>query len=78
MRRAGNLFERIVERDNLRLAVHKALRGKRSKRDARAFVSQLDENLETIRSGLIHGDFPLGVCHQFTIFDPKGGCPDLS
>ena len=28
----GHLFERIVERDNLRLAVSKALRGKRSKR----------------------------------------------
>ena len=40
MRRANNLFERIVDRDNLRLAVHKALRGKRSTPDARAFVAR--------------------------------------
>ena len=49
MRRANHLFERIVERENLRLAVHKALRGKRSKADARAFVARLDENLEAMR-----------------------------
>jgi len=39
MRRAGQLFEPIVDRDNLRLAAHKALRGKRSRLDARAFVA---------------------------------------
>ena len=71
MRRANHLFERIVERDNLRLAVHKALKGKRSKRDARSFVARLDENLEAMRSALLGGDVRLGEYHQFTIFDPK-------
>ncbi len=32
MKRTGNLFERIVERDNLRLAFYKAARGKRYRR----------------------------------------------
>ena len=71
MRRASHLFEQIVERENLRLAVHKALRGKRSKRDARAFVATLDENLEQMRGELLSGDVALGDYHQFTIFDPK-------
>src|SRR4051812_32349424 len=71
MRRTGRLFEHIVDRDNLRLAVHKALRGKRAKLDARAFVARLDANLDEMRSGLIRGDLPLGEYHQFTIFDPK-------
>jgi RNA-directed DNA polymerase len=71
MRRASHLFEQIVERENLRLAVHKALRGKRSKRDARAFVAALDENLEQMRIELLSGDVALGDYHQFTIFDPK-------
>jgi RNA-directed DNA polymerase len=71
MRRANHLFERIADRDNLRLAVHKALIGKRSKGDARAFVCRLDDNLDWMRSALLQGDFPVGVYNQFTIFDPK-------
>src|SRR5262249_35999861 len=71
MRRAGHLFERIVDRENLRLAVHKALRGKRSKQDARAFVARLDENLESMRAAIVSGEIALGEYHQFTIFDPK-------
>ncbi len=70
MRRVNHLFERIIDRENLRLAVHKALRGKRSKGDAREFVSP-DKNLDWTRAALIRGDFPVGVYHQFTIFDPK-------
>jgi hypothetical protein len=31
MKRTGNLFDRIVERENLRLAVSKAVRGKRQR-----------------------------------------------
>ena len=46
MRRASRLFEQIIDRENLRIAVHKALRGKRSRDDARAFVARLDENLD--------------------------------
>ena len=71
MRRAGQLFERIVERDDLRLAAHKALRGKRSKADARAFMSRLDEESRTRCVSVADGDVVLGQWHQFTIFDPK-------
>jgi hypothetical protein len=71
MRRTGHLFERIIDRDNLRLALHQALRGKRSRPDARAFVAQLETNLEALRTSLARGDVVLGESHQFTIFDPK-------
>jgi RNA-directed DNA polymerase len=71
MRRANHLFERIIERDNMRLAAYKALRGKRSKGDARAFVSRIDENLEALRESVELGGVVLGESHTFTIFDPK-------
>ena len=71
MKRAGHLFDRIVDRDNLRLAVYKALKGKRSKRDARAFVSDLDGQVDAMRAALLRGDVKVGEFHQFTIFDPK-------
>ena len=71
MRRVNHLFEAIAERDNLRLAVSKALRGKRSKGDARAFVVRLDEELDGLRSELLQGDVGLGEYHQFKVFDPN-------
>ncbi len=71
MRRASHLFDRIADRENLRVAVYKALRGKRSKADARAFVANLDESLKSLRDELVRGSIRLGEYHQFTVFDPK-------
>lgn len=38
MKRKGHLLEQIVENENLRLAITRALRGKRHRPDAREFV----------------------------------------
>jgi retron-type reverse transcriptase len=71
MKRAGNLFERIVERDNLRLAVHKALRGKRDRPEAIEFRGTLDRRLADMAEHLRAGTYPVGVFRQFVIHDPK-------
>ncbi len=71
MKRAGNLFERIADRDNLRLAFSKAVRGKRDRRDARNFAEHLEANLQAMRQGLLRGNVPVGRFHQFVIHDPK-------
>ena len=71
MKRAGNLFPRIVEMENMRLAAWKALRHKRARADARAFCANLDAELAALRGGLLRGDVPLGEVHEFTIHDPK-------
>ena len=71
MRRAGRLFEPICEWENLRLATIKALRGKRSKGDARAFIADLETHLNAMRSDLLSATLRLGVYHQFIIHDPK-------
>lgn len=71
MRRAGQLFERIAERENLRAAYAQALRGKRDRIDARAFAASLESNLIGLREELLSGTLRLGVARQFTIYDPK-------
>jgi hypothetical protein len=71
MKRAGKLFDAIAAWENLRQATAKALRGKRSKTDARAFVANLDANLKRLRDQLLSNDVRLGRFHQFTIHDPK-------
>ena len=71
MRGAHHLFEQIVERENLRLAVHKALRGKRSKtrRPRVRRATGREPRDPPARPGA--GWIALGQYHQFTIFDPK-------
>ena len=71
MKRAGNLFERIVAWDNLRLAFAKALRGKRDRPDAREFSASLDIRLRHLAEMLEQGPLSLGEYRQFVIYDPK-------
>lgn len=71
MRRAGRLLERVIARDNLRLAFWKASRGKRTKPDALAFSHRLNVNLEELARDLADGTYHVGPYHQFTIHDPK-------
>ena len=71
MKRIGNLFDSIVEYDNLRLATARALRGKRNRPDARQFVASLDTNLSEMRQQLLSGPTLLGTYRQFVIHDPK-------
>ena len=71
MRRVGHLFEQIVDRDNLRRAVHKALKGKRDRPDVQAWLGQLESHLQRITAQLQVGSFPVGRFHQFVIHDPK-------
>ncbi|MCO6455392.1 MAG: group II intron reverse transcriptase domain-containing protein [Pirellulaceae bacterium] len=71
MKRTGNLFDDIAEWKNLHLACYKALRGKRTRPDARAFTNKLDENLNRMVAQLRAGCIPVGRAHRFVIHDPK-------
>lgn len=71
MKRLGNLWSRLVDRDNLRLAVAKALQGKRARPDARSFTASLDANLQLLASQLEAGSFQHGRVRQFVVHEPK-------
>lgn len=71
MRRVGNLYSRIADPDNLRLAFVKARKGKRHRPDAIAYQRTLDANLAQLREQLLSEDVPVGDYHYFTVFDPK-------
>lgn len=71
MKRAKHLFERIPDRENLELAVQKALRGKRAKGDAKSYVARLDRNLNDLAEQLREGAIIVGRSTEFTIHDPK-------
>lgn len=71
MKRVGNLWNRIVDLDNIALAAHKAFRGKRMKVEVRDFTKNFHENLTVLRNSLIDGSYSFGDYHYFKIFDPK-------
>lgn len=71
MKRVGNLFEKVVEPENLRLAFWKASRGKRHRPDQRAFAENLSVELERMRVGFRNGDYPVGNYTRFMVYEPK-------
>lgn len=71
MKRAGRLFDQVLEWHNLRQALSLALRGKRSQPEARRFACNSEQELRKIRDELAAGDFAFGTYHQFLVHDPK-------
>jgi len=71
MKRIGNLFDAVVEPENLRLAFWKASRGKQDRPDQRAYAARLEEEIAALRLGLLQGDYPVGDYTRLTVYDPK-------
>jgi len=71
MKREGQLFERIIETDNLLDAFHKAKRGKAGRGDVRAFQKHLNERTSLLRAQLVENRFVFGPYHEFMVHDPK-------
>lgn len=64
-------MEQIATLDNLYLAYHKACRGKQRKREVIGFAERFDDNIRSMRNGLLDGTLAIGDYRYFTIHDPK-------
>lgn len=71
MKRAGNLFEKIVSFPNILEASRKARRGKRFKLSTARFEFHLEKNLLRIMASLRNKTYEPGGYHDFFIYDPK-------
>lgn len=71
MRRVGYLWPQILEWANLRLAYHRAARGKADKLEVRRFSADLDTHLAEMRIQLLEDDFIVGCFHKFEVHEPK-------
>lgn len=71
MRRANKLFDQIIDRDNLREAFARAIKGKRDRHESREFAADLENRLRRISEGLRTDEIVIGQFHQFVIHDPK-------
>ena len=71
MKRTGNLFSKIVERDNIELAFRLARKGKQWQDTIKIFELQKEENIEKIRTSLIDKTFSTSKYETFVVYEPK-------
>ena len=71
MKRYGDLFERIVEFDNLMLAAQKAFRGKKTKPKVAEFYFNLEPELLKLQVELITGAYQPQPYREFMVYEPK-------
>ena len=71
MHRAANLFDQIHDPENLRLAFHKAGRGRRGQWVVRQFAAGLDQHITAMSLAIRMGTAAVGRFQQFLIRDPK-------
>lgn len=71
MKRHGNLFSKIIDIENIRLAEKLAAKGKRNQRQVRKFEENLEEKLVKIQQLLANKNFHTAAYRKKTIYEPK-------
>ena len=71
MKRASGLFQRIADRDNLRIAFIKLHGGNVIATKSEVFAARLEQSLRNLRTDLLADRLELGHSSTFTIYDPK-------
>lgn len=71
LKREGNLFEKIIDLDNIRLASKKAMRGKSSQEGVKKFLLNEEENILEIQRILKEKTFTTSEYKKFEVFDGK-------
>lgn len=71
MRRHGDLWTKILDKDNIYAAYEAARKGKRWQNTVQRFENDLDQNLERIRQSLLHKSFTTSPYKEKMIYEPK-------
>jgi retron-type reverse transcriptase len=71
MRRHGNLWPEIISKDNLKIAHHKAILGKKTMPNVIKFNSDVGGNLQNIQELLITKRFQTSSYYEKVIYEPK-------
>lgn len=72
MKRYGKLYEKIIQPENIELAIEKAMRGgKKHKRAVQWFCANREELTRTLINNLAQGNYKVSEYTQFTVKEPK-------
>ena len=70
MKRIGNLFEKITNIENIKLAERKAIKGKRNTYGVQRHLKNREDNLYNIQQILLRGEYfaeSVGIINEDTI-----------
>lgn len=71
MKRHGNLWPLICDRQNIEDAADKALKGKQLTKDRKRFIENRQALLDDLEKSLINETYQFGSLYDFTLFEPK-------
>lgn len=71
MKKIKNLFDSIIDFENLYEAWESARKGKRYRDDIMAFTTNLEANLIEIQNHLMYGSYAVGKYRPFYVYEPK-------
>lgn len=71
MKRAGNVWQKVISMENLQLAAQKARKGKRNKYGVKQFDKNPEENLALLHVMLRNKTFTTSTYKTFKIYEPK-------
>lgn len=71
MKRYGNLYPKVYDLDNLRLAEKKARKGKGNRDEVKRFEADLEANLSALQAELRDKTYKTSPYHTFKIYEPK-------
>lgn len=71
MKTIKNIFEKIIDFENLYLAWESARKGKRYREEIMRFSNDLESNLINLQNHLIYGTYKVGRYRPFYIYEPK-------
>jgi RNA-directed DNA polymerase len=71
MKRIGNVFDKIVNIENLKIADKKAKRGKLNQKEIREYFKDREFNLQKLYNTLINGEFETSKYSIFRVYEPK-------
>lgn len=71
MKRIGNIYHKITDLDNLRLADQKARKGKTNTHGVKLFDRNPEGNLMLLQESLINNSYKTSQYDVFTVYEPK-------
>ena len=71
MKRHGHLWDKLVDPENLRLAIKNASRGKRWQRKVKKVLAREDECVQELHNMLISGQYHTAKYKTKVIYEPK-------
>lgn len=71
MKRLGKVYDKIISKDNLRVALHNACKGKSSYASVRYIKKHVDEHVDALHEMLKREEYTVSTYREKKIYEPK-------